>query len=71
MKFKYSNGMKFEIDLGDDLTPLDDLVFALAFHIISVFNHNLDAPIKRARTIVLIGEIKEFIIQKIDEYKTL
>ena len=71
MKFKYSNGVEFKIDLGDDLTPLDDLVFALSFHIVSVFNHNLDVPIKRARTVVLIDEIKEFINQKIDEYKTV
>ena len=71
MRLEFSNGQIFEIDLGDDLTPIDDLVFALSFHIVSAFNRDLDVPVKIARTNTIMEEIAEFIENKIKEYRTI
>jgi hypothetical protein len=70
MKITFGNGYVFETESPEQLSPIEELIGAMGFLIISTYNRELNTEIKKARFAVLVGEIVDFFEQKIEEYST-
>lgn len=70
MKIIFGNGYVFETESPVQLSPIEELIGAMGFLIISTYNRELNTEIKKARFSVLVGEIVKFFEQKIEEYST-